>query len=153
MPFVRTPLYADPLYNGAADPMIIKNEQNGKFYMFYTQRRASAAVPGSVSYCYGSDIGIAQADCGGAYWYYRGALKLDFEFGKNTFWAPEVIFDSASGKYHMFVSYIRGVHSEWKGKSVILHYTSLNLFDWDYLGKADVSEYNVIDPCILKLKN
>ena len=36
--------------------------------------------------------GAAVSDDGGEYWYYRGALDLEFEFGHNTFWAPEVIF-------------------------------------------------------------
>ena len=33
---VPSPLYKDPIYNGAADPMVIRKESDGKFYMFYT---------------------------------------------------------------------------------------------------------------------
>lgn len=153
MAVVKAPLFADPIYNGAADPMIIKNEQNGRFYMFYTQRRTSAALPNSVSYCYGSKIGVAEAYDGGAYWLYRGTLDLEFEFGQNTFWAPEIIWDTDTNLYHMFVSYIVGIHSEWKGDSSIIHYTSSDLFHWSFIGEIDINSKKVIDPCIFRLKN
>ena len=35
------PLYDDPVYHGAADPVIIYNKQKKKWWMFYTNRRAS----------------------------------------------------------------------------------------------------------------
>ncbi len=150
MPKVPAPLFVDPIYNGPADPMMIRNEQTGKYYIFYTQRRASTAEEGSVAYCYGSMIGVAESD-DGAYWYYRGALDLDFEFGHNTFWAPEIVWDSASGLYHMFVTYIRGIHHTWGGEASIRHYTSEDLFHWKHLGKAEINSTRVIDPCLYPL--
>ena len=50
---IPAPLYRDPIWDGAADPMVIRKEENGKYHMFYTQRRAMQQVEG-VSYCYGS---------------------------------------------------------------------------------------------------
>jgi hypothetical protein len=40
---------------------------------------------------------------------------LHFESGDNTYWAPEVLW--AEGRYHMFVSCIRGVPDRWDGHS------------------------------------
>lgn len=150
---VPAPLFRDPLYNSPADPMIIRNEQNGKFYLFYTQRRASASFAKNVAYCYGTQIGVAEAAEDGSYWFYRGALDLNFEFGLNTFWAPEIIWDPNSQLYHMYVSYIQGLHSEWKGKAYIIHYTSPDLFHWEYVGPLTFAGDRVIDPCLYRLEN
>ena len=35
------PLYHDPVYDGAADPVVIWNQQEKKWFMFYTNRRAN----------------------------------------------------------------------------------------------------------------
>ena len=73
---IPAPLYRDPIFDGPADPMIIRKASDGKFYMFYTQRRASQQVC-DVSYCYGTAVGVAESE-DGSYWLYRGALDLDF---------------------------------------------------------------------------
>lgn len=146
-----SPVFVDPIYNGPADPMVIKNVQTGKFYMFYTQRRASTATEGSVAYCYGSKIGVAEAYDDGSYWYYRGALDLEFEFGDNTFWAPEIVWDEESALYHMYVTYIRGIHSHWAGNASIHHYISEDLFHWKHIGKLEIGSKRIIDPCLFKL--
>lgn len=148
---VQAPLFIDPIYGGPADPMMIKNEQTGKYYLFYTQRRASTATSDSVAYCYGTKIGVAEADEGGAYWFYRGTLDLEFEFGENTFWAPEIVWDPASECYHMFVTYIRGIHSLWKGEASIHHYRSEDLFHWTHLGRVQIGSRRIIDPCLYPL--
>ena len=145
---IPAPLFRDPIYDGPADPMIIRKASDGKFYMFYTQRRASQQVC-DVSYCYGTSIGVAES-VDGSYWLYRGALDLDFEFGHNTFWAPEVVYDEENELYHMYVSYIRGVHCNWGGTATIEHYTSRDLFYWDHRGKLEVASTRIIDPAIAK---
>src|SRR6266540_257697 len=38
------PLYRDPVYDGAADPVVVWNQQAKTWWMFYTSRRAN--VPG-----------------------------------------------------------------------------------------------------------
>ena len=148
---VPTPLYRDPIYDGAADPMIIRNEQDGQFYMFYTQRRSNQHVCGT-SFFYGTDIGVAVSE-DGVYWYYLGALELDFEFGHNTFWAPEVIYDPDNCLYHMYVSYIRGIHFKWAGQGRIEHYTSSDLLHWERIGDIGLPSKPVIDSCIYRLPN
>ena len=145
---IPAPLYRDPIFDGPADPMIIRNASNGKFYMFYTQRRANQQVF-DVSYCYGTAVGVAESE-DGSDWLYRGALDLDFEFGHNTFWAPEIIYDEKDDLYHMYVSYSRGVNCHFRGKSTIEHYTSRDLFYWDHHGKLEVDSTRIIDPAIAK---
>lgn len=52
------PLFRDPITDGAADPVLVWNRQEQKWWMLYTQRRANTESP-DVAYCYGNDIGIA----------------------------------------------------------------------------------------------
>lgn len=146
---IPSPLYKDPVYNGAADPMVIRRESDGKYYMFYTQRRSNQFVE-NVSYAYGTAIGVAES-LDGSDWHYRGALDLNFEFGHNTFWAPEIVYEQASGLYHMFVSYIQGIYTTWTGKATIEHYTSRDLFYWDHVGKLEFGSARIIDPCLFQL--
>lgn len=148
---VPAPLYRDPIYDGAADPMIIKHETNGQFYMFYTQRRASQTVHG-VSFAYGTNIGVA-ASKNGADWHYVGALDLDFEFGHNTFWAPEIIYNPDDKLYHMFVTYIQGIYHTWDGVATLEHYTSTDLLNWDHTGGLSFGSSRIIDPCVFRLSD
>lgn len=146
---VPAPLFRDPIYDSPTDPMIIKNEQNGLYYMFYTQRRGTQHVSG-VSYVYGTLIGVAES-ADGAKWHYVGALDLAFEFGHNTYWAPEIIYCPDDGKYHMFVSYIRGIYTSWEGVATIEHYVSDDLFYWKHIGPLSFGSSRIIDPCIYRL--
>lgn len=41
MRVAKAPLFRDPIHDGAADPMVIYNEQEKAWYMFYTNRRAN----------------------------------------------------------------------------------------------------------------
>ena len=145
---IPAPLYRDPIFDGPADPMIIRKASDGKFYMFYTQRRANQQVF-DVSYCYGTAVGVAESE-DGSDWLYRGTLDLDFEFGHNTFWAPEIVYDEETELYHMYVSYSRGVHCHFQGTSTIEHYISRDLFYWDHQGKLEVDSTRIIDPAICK---
>lgn len=142
------PLYRDPVTDGAADPCVIYNREEKTWWMLYTQRRANCEAP-DVSYCYGTPIGVACSEDQGRSWYYRGTLDLDFEPGHNTFWAPDVVYHE--GLYHMFVVFIRGAHIHWGGKATLVHYTSKDLWHWDYLGKVKLPQEDVIDPTLLKL--
>ena len=47
------PLYRDPVYDGAADPVLVWNPQREAWWMFYTQRRAKLELPG-VEWCHGT---------------------------------------------------------------------------------------------------
>ena len=133
----KAPLFRDPIYDGAADPMVIYNREEKTWYMFYTNRRANVATQGT-NWCYGTRIGVATSADNGRNWVYVGALDLEFERGKNTFWAPHVVYHK--GKYHLFVTYIRGVHESWSGIGKIAHYVSCDLWNWDFCGLIPLND-------------
>lgn len=142
------PLFKDPITDGAADPVLVWNRQEKKWWMLYTQRRANVESP-DVAYCYGNDIGVASGEDNGHTWVYRGALNLEFEKGRNTFWAPDVVYHN--GEYHMFVVYITGVRIHWGGKARMAHYVSKNLWDWKFIGFLKLSSENVIDASLMQM--
>src|SRR6187402_3820224 len=87
------PLYRDPVYDGAADPVVIYNRDKKEWWMFYTQRRANMQTA-NVAFCYGTAIGVATSNDHGQTWVYKGTPALEFEEGLNTFWAPDIIFEN-----------------------------------------------------------
>ncbi|MFD0692666.1 family 43 glycosylhydrolase [Paenibacillus sp. GCM10027628] len=146
---MKSPLFRDPIYDGAADPVVIWNRQTKEWWMIYTNRRATAQGTG-VAWVHGTDLGVAVSRDGGKEWVYRGVLQgLDFEWGRNTFWAPEIIWHD--GLYHMYVSYIQGVPDHWGHPRDMLHYTSPNLLEWYFVSKLGLSSGNVIDACVYPL--
>jgi hypothetical protein len=143
------PLYRDPIHDGAADPTLAWNREERCWWMLYTNRRADADEEKGVKWVHGTDIGIASTPDGGATWKYRGIARgLEFELGRNTFWAPEVV--DFGGRYHAFISYVRGVPETWKGTRDIVHYTSTNLLDWRF---ASIVVPGSIDACVHRLPN
>ena len=145
---MKSPLYRDPIYDGAADPVVIWNREAKEWWMIYTNRRATAEDRG-FAWVHGTDLGVASSK-DGTDWVYRGTLPgLDIEWGRNTFWAPELYWHE--GIYHMYVSYIQGVPEDWVGKADMLHYTSPDLLNWTFQSKLDISETNIIDACIYRL--
>lgn len=145
------PLFRDPIYDGATDPTIIWNHKEECWWIVYTRRRASDPGP-KFSWVHGTDLGIASSQ-DGIEWKYRGILEgLNIDKGRNTFWAPEILFHD--GIYHMYVSYIQGVPIDWPGhKRNILHYTSYNLWDWNYESTLSLSSDYVIDAAVHPLND
>jgi hypothetical protein len=112
MKIPAAPLFRDPIHDGAADPVIIWNREEKAWWILYTNRRADAPDVG-YSWIHGTDIGIASSTDGGRNWLYRGTMPgLEFENGRNTYWAPEVIWHD--GLYHMYMSYVRGIPTNWE---------------------------------------
>jgi hypothetical protein len=149
---MSAPIFRDPIEDGAADPVVIRREGTDEWWMFYTNRRATAEGP-KHSWIHGSALGIAMSIDGGASWHYRGTVSgLDDPAdvpGGNTHWAPEVIF--AEGQYHMFLSYITGVPSDWRGvPRTITHFTSADLVTWTRIGPIRLSNPRVIDACVYR---
>lgn len=141
------PLYNDPIYDGAADPVLIWNHQERSWWMLYTARRANMPTVGTSAY-HGTKIGIASSSDNGTLWTFRGYLDLEFEKGMNTFWAPDIIYHK--GMYHLFVSYIPGVRNHFGGQSRIVYYKSKNLWDWKYVKDLTLSSNQIIDLSIYK---
>jgi len=145
------PLFRDPIYDGAADPTVIWNREEHSWWLLYTNRRANVECRG-VAWVHGTDIGVASSADYGHTWLYRGVLNgLEFEGGRNTFWAPDITWQDQ--RYHMYVSYVPGVPQDWSGPRSIIHLTSRNLWDWHYESTLALSSHRVIDPAILKLTN
>ena len=151
MKTANAPLFKDPIHNGAADPVVIYNEETGTHYMLYTARRADVEEEG-VMWVHGTDIGIAESKDNGNSWEYIGICKgLEYGEGKNTYWAPEVI--RFGELYHMYVSYVPGIPADWNHPRYILHYTSKNLIDWNFESKLNLSSEKIIDACVFRLPN
>jgi hypothetical protein len=142
------PLYRDPVFDGAADPSLIWNDRERAWWVFYTNRRANAPdAQDGVRWCHGTDIGIASSVDGGRTWTYRGIAKgLEFETGRNTFWAPCLV--EHGRVFHLFLAYVRGVPADWSGDRHIVHYTSRDLVQWKCEGIVPLSSERVIDAFI-----
>lgn len=143
------PLYRDSIYDGAADPVLCWNAQEHKWFMFYTNRRANIADAKGVSWVHGTPIGIAESADNGATWTYRCEANIDYKKGDDTYWAPEVI--EHEGTYHMYLTYVPGIYSDWNHPRDILHLTSKNLIDWNYQSTLKLSSDRVIDACVFRL--
>jgi hypothetical protein len=146
------PLFRDPNYDGAADPTIIYNAADKKWYMFYTDRRANATnLQGGVSWVHGTPIGIATSADGGASWQFLANATINYKDAVSdpTWWAPAVV--EHNGLYHMYLTYVPGVFNDWGHPRTIIHLTSKDLLTWDYQSTLPLSDPKVIDPGVLHL--
>ncbi|MDI1318998.1 MAG: glycosyl hydrolase, partial [bacterium] len=48
------PLFRDPVYDGAADPIVVWNKAAGRWWMFYTNRRANVPGLSGVAWVHGA---------------------------------------------------------------------------------------------------
>jgi len=148
-PAAPKPLYRDPVYDGAADPVLVWNRTERQWWMFYTNRRAN--VPGlpGVSWVHGTRIGIAVSADGGATWKYRGTADLPAGGANDTHWAPDIVCHM--GTYHMFLTFVPGIHNDWSGERRIVHLTSTDLVQWKTEGQLPFASERVLDPSVLRL--
>ncbi len=143
------PLFRDPVFDGAADPTVIWNEQTKEWLVYYTARRASLELK-NVAYCYGTAIGIAASADFGKTWYYKGTAQLaQPDTGLNSFWAPQVFQNPGDKMYHMMVTYIKGVYENWGGQSQVFHYISRDLVNWKWLNPTGLSGF--IDASVFRM--
>lgn len=144
------PLYRDPVHDGAADPMVIWNDRAGKWFMYYTKRRANAPDAGGVSWVHGTRIGIATSKDGGASWQYLDTSDIKYRVtDEYTFWAPDVI--AHQGTYHMYLTYVPGIFSNWSHPSWIVHLTSENGITWDFRSRLSLASEKVLDACVIRM--
>ncbi len=145
---MSAPIYRDPVADGAADPVVVRHEASGDWWMFYTNRQPHQ--PGDKRWIHGSPIGVAVSSDHGASWTYRGTVAgLDAPEdvpGGNTHWAPEVIW--ADGRYHMYLSYVPGIPDDWNERRTITHFTSEDLVTWTRVGPLALSSDRVIDAAV-----
>ena len=143
------PLYRDPVYDGAADPVVVYNKLQKKWWMFYTNRRATMTDTTGVAWVHGTRIGIAESD-DGAVWKYKDTANINYRPDSGyTFWAPEIA--SCKGIYHMYLTYVPGVFTNWNHPRDIVHLTSIDLLNWKYESTLQLANHKVIDACIFHL--
>ncbi|MFO1050633.1 MAG: exo-alpha-sialidase [Planctomycetota bacterium] len=141
------PLYRDPVFDGAADPVLVHDHAHDAWRMLYTQRRAKLDLPG-VQWCHGTEIGVAESRDGGRTWTYVGTLPLSAPDAGHSFWAPDVV--EQDGVFHLFVSYVPGMHSDWSGERHVLHYSSRDLVTWQAHGRVPLTSDRCIDPSLFR---
>ena len=144
------PLFRDPVFDGAADPVVVWNHAEKKWFMLYTNRRANDTTLDGVTWVHGTRIGIAVSPDGCATWQYRDTCDIQYRPDSGyTHWAPEVIY--IDGLYHMFLTYVPGVFPDWKHPRRIVHLTSVNLINWNYESTLNLASEKVIDACVFQL--
>ena len=74
------PLYRDPPFDAPTDPVFTFNAETNRWFMYYTQRRATApaADTPAVTWIHGTRIGMAASSDGGATWTYLGEARIDY---------------------------------------------------------------------------
>jgi hypothetical protein len=143
------PLFRDPIFDGAADPVIVYNKKEKKYFMFYTNRRANAANETGVTWVHGTRIGIAESK-DGAKWKYRDTANINYRPTKDyTHWAPDVF--EHKGVYHMYLTYVPGIFTDWNHPRQILHLTSKDLLNWDYISTLKLINDKVIDASVFQM--
>lgn len=148
-PVADKPLFRDPVYDGAADPVVVYNFRERRWWMFYTNRRATMPDDeiNGVNWLHDTQIGIA-ASRDGAHWEYVGTANIDVGQDEVSYWAPEITF--GDGQYHMFLTVVPGVFSDWNHPRSIVHLTSNNLRDWTKQSTLQLSSDRVIDAAVAR---
>ena len=150
-PPVLKPLYDDPVYHGAADPVIIWNPKKKSWWMFYTNRRAALDDSTGVAWVHGTRIGIAESK-DGSKWKYKDTANINYRpDGGYTFWAPDIIANK--GVYHMYLTYVPGIFDNWNHPRNIVHLTSNDLVNWKYESVLKLVNDKVIDASVFQLPN
>lgn len=148
------PLFRDPVFDGAADPVVVYNAALGRWWMFYTNRRATAAGLGGVTWVHGTRIGIAESSDAGASWTYVGEADIELPASMGgaqaTHWAPDVIH-GPDGRYHMYLTVVPGVFEDWKHPRHIVHLISTDLRTWRGAAEIKLAGSNVIDAAVARL--
>lgn len=143
------PLYRDPVYDGAADPVVIWNPKVKKWWMFYTNRRANLPDSTGVEWVHGTRIGIAESK-DGLHWQYKDTANINYRPDAGyTYWAPDII--EHEGTYHMYLTYVPGVFKDWNHPRHIVHCTSKDLVTWTYQSVLPLVNDKVIDAAVFKL--
>jgi len=148
------PLYRDPVFDGAADPVVIYSGSYGRWFMFYTNRRAKLPGAAGVEWVHGTRIGMAESLDSGVTWRYVGEadIELPAEFGgaNATLWAPDVVRDGI-GVYHMFLTVVPGVFKDWNHPRSIVHLTSKDLRSWHDARTVPLATERAIDASVIRL--
>lgn len=153
-PAAARPLFRDPVHDGAADPVVVWNPRAAAWWMFYTNRRANDPAIPDIAWVHGTRLGIAESRDAGATWIYRGVAAIDLPpaLGASatiTHWAPEIV--AHAGLFHMYLTVVPGVFTDWQHPRSLVHLTSPDLETWTYRSTLSLRSDRVIDACVLRL--
>ena len=143
------PLYRDPVHDGAADPVLVWNRGEKKWFLFYTNRRANVPGLSGVEWVHGTKIGYAESGDGGATWKYDGTVETGYGRADYSDWAPEIV--DWRGTYHMYLAVVPGTFRDWNAPRDIIHLTSGDLRHWKFESKLELGSDRVIDPSVIRL--
>jgi hypothetical protein len=148
------PLFRDPVYDGAADPVVIWNPHVQRWWMYYTNRRANVPGLSGVAWVHGTPIGMAESADAGATWRYIGTAQIELpaaETGEEpTFWAPDVVRGD-DDRWHMFLTVVPGVFENWDHPRRIVHLRSDDLRRWGEGAAIKLASDRCIDASVLKM--
>jgi GH43 family beta-xylosidase len=148
------PLFRDPLTDGAADPVVVWNPARQRWWMYYTARRANDAGLPAIAWVHGTRIGIAESADHGATWQYVGAADIDLPAdhggAQSTHWAPDIV-RGPDGTWHMYLTVVPGVFTDWKHPRRIVHLTSTDLRAWRNPSPLKLATDSVIDASVVAL--
>lgn len=148
--YASKPLFRDPVFDGAADPSIVWNHVENKWYMFYTNRRANVdSLAETVKWVHGTKIGIAVSEDEGNTWTYKDTCDIPHKYKGVTYWAPEVLFYEDT--YHMYLTIVPGTFDNWSHPRYIIHLTSKDANKWEFQSKLELASDKVIDACVFQL--
>jgi beta-xylosidase len=150
------PLFRDPVFDGAADTVVVWNAPAQRWWMFYTNRRANVPGLSGVAWVHGTRLGIAESADGGATWTYVGTadIELPADVGgrEPTHWAPDIV-TAPDGVHHMFLTVVPGVFEDWQHPRSIVHLTSNDLRHWKFVATLKLASDRVIDACVFRLRD
>ena len=150
------PLYRDPVYDGAADPVVIWNPHRQASWMYYTNRRANVEGLSGVAWVHGSAIGIAESKDGGTTWQYLQTAEIDVSAVTSdaplTYWAPDV-YTAPDGAHYMFLTLVPGIFESWNYPRSIVRLTSEDLLHWSEAKQIALASDHVIDAAVMQLSD
>jgi len=148
------PLYRDPVYDGAADPVITWNAHKQVWWMYYTNRRANVEGLSGVAWVHGSPIGIAESTDGGTTWNYLQTAEIDVSDVNPgldmTYWAPDV-YTAPDGTHFMFLTLVPGIFEDWKHPRNIVQLKSEDMLHWGHAKTIELASDHVIDAAVIQL--
>lgn len=149
---MSAPIFRDPEFDGATDPTLVHDPGSGRWWLLYTQRRATVVEPG-VAWVHGSRIGRAVSTDAGSSWHAADVLDNPAPPGAgpgpHTEWAPEVVWHA--DRFHQFLTFIRGVPDRWDGHPrSIEHLESVDGVSWRHVGTVRLGSDRVIDAALAR---
>lgn len=143
------PLYTDPVNGAPTDPIIIRDRESGLWYMFYTSRRGNLKGGRGAEWVHGSPIGIATSE-DLMHWTYLRDAEIGYAPDPDpTYWAPALVDDGQL--YHMYLTYVPGIFSDWNHPRHIVHLTGTDLVHWTFESRLKLMSEKVIDADVARL--